>query len=141
MYDMVVKWYNSQLSFYWFCTCICAYTYHFGWGNMCKRTVLVTGATGGIGREIASFLVEKNYSVIVHGRDEARVEELCRCIDLAGAYARPITGNLNTEGSRAEFVSKLTNTYGVVDVLINNAGGGGAHEDWWETTEKKWLEI
>jgi len=109
--------------------------------SMRKKTALVTGATGGIGKKIVSFLVEKNYFVIVHGRNEVAVEELCRCIDEDSALTRSITGNLNTESSRAEFIAKLLNEYEAVDILINNAGGGGAHESWWETTEQKWLNI
>jgi len=88
------------------------------------KTVLVTGATDGIGKMTATGLAKKDATVILHGRNKL----------LGGEIAEQIkkeTGNLNVFYENADLtslgnVSKLANTvtqkYGSLDVLINNAG-------------------
>jgi len=89
-----------------------------------KQTILVTGATDGIGKQTAKELAMAKYHVIVHGRNEdkvnATIEEL-----------KKETENEDIEGQAADFESlkevselsdKLNKNYSKLDVLINNAG-------------------
>jgi len=92
-------------------------------------TALVTGATSGIGREIALELAERGVEVAVHGRSAERGAKTVRDIENAGGKARFIAADLNN----ADDVRRLAAEAGPVDILINNAGiynfGGTADVD------------
>jgi NAD(P)-dependent dehydrogenase (short-subunit alcohol dehydrogenase family) len=81
-------------------------------------TVLVTGATSGIGRAVALQLAQQGAEVIVHGRSADRGAEVVREIQNAGGKARFIAANL----ADADDVRRLAAEAGPVDILINNAG-------------------
>jgi NAD(P)-dependent dehydrogenase (short-subunit alcohol dehydrogenase family) len=82
------------------------------------RTVLVTGATSGIGRATALVLADDGWSVIVHGRDTARGEAAVKEIVQAGGRARFVAADLGD----AEQVRLLVEGVGEVDALVNNGG-------------------
>ncbi len=82
------------------------------------RTVLVTGATSGIGRATALALAEDGWSVVVHGRDIARGGATVKEIVGAGGNARFVAADLGV----AEEVLRLIDEVGEVDALVNNGG-------------------
>ncbi len=88
------------------------------------KTVLVTGATDGIGQKAAEILAIKGYRVILHGRNKQLVEKNQNLIIQS-------TGNEHIESTVADFtdfqsisdmVSYLKEKQLVPDILINNAG-------------------
>jgi NAD(P)-dependent dehydrogenase (short-subunit alcohol dehydrogenase family) len=81
-------------------------------------TALVTGATSGIGREIALQLARGGAEVVVHGRSAERGAEVVNEIENAGGKARFIAADLND----GDDVRRLATEAGSVDILINNAG-------------------
>jgi len=86
------------------------------------KTVLVTGSTDGLGKEVARQLGALGAFVIVHGRNQERGEEVVRAIKAAGpgdaAFHRADLGSLD---GVAAFAEKILETYDRLDVLINNA--------------------
>lgn len=85
------------------------------------KTVLVTGASGGIGRAVATQFAEQGAKVIVHyGQNEARARQVLN--SLAGAGHMMLQADL----LQAEAVHSLVDTavaeFGRVDVVVNNAG-------------------
>jgi NAD(P)-dependent dehydrogenase (short-subunit alcohol dehydrogenase family) len=86
--------------------------------TLAGSTALVTGATSGIGREIALELAERGAEVVVHGRSAERGAKTVRDIQNAGGKARFIAADLNN----ADDVRRLAAEAGRVDILINNAG-------------------
>lgn len=81
-------------------------------------TALVTGATAGIGYEIARELARLGADVIVHGRNAERGAKVVQEIHNAGGTARFIAADL----SDADDVRRLAAAAGEVDILVNNAG-------------------
>jgi NAD(P)-dependent dehydrogenase (short-subunit alcohol dehydrogenase family) len=77
-------------------------------------TVLITGSTDGLGRQVAEDLAAQGARVLVHGRSPERVE---RTVDETGAA----TGYV-ADLSSLEEVRRLAGEVDGVDVLVNNAG-------------------
>ena len=79
---------------------------------------LVTGATSGLGRAIASQLARDGADVTVHGRDATRGVQTVEAIQLQGGSAHFIAADLNDAAS----VTRLAKEVGDIDILVNNAG-------------------
>jgi len=88
------------------------------------KTVLVTGATDGIGRETARQLVARGLHVLVHGRSESKAvqhaDELSR--ETHGAQATPVWGDLSSMREVVALAQQVQARASALDVLINNAG-------------------
>jgi NAD(P)-dependent dehydrogenase (short-subunit alcohol dehydrogenase family) len=79
-----------------------------------EQRILVTGSTDGLGRQVAAALVKRGAHVLVHGRDQAKVE---RTVSEIGAEAG-ITADL----ADLDQVRRLAEEAGELDALVNNAG-------------------
>lgn len=85
---------------------------------MKPKTALVTGATGGIGKEFARVLAQKGYRLILVGRDEKKLQRLIKTLKTNLAVHQYFVCDLSEEKDLAS----LTKSYPEVDLLINNAG-------------------
>lgn len=85
------------------------------------RTVLITGSTSGLGRELALRLAADGWNVLAHGRDPDRVDELCR---EAGPTVRPLVADLASLKETARLAAQAAAATDRLDVLVNNAGVG-----------------
>ena len=83
--------------------------------NLSGKSVLVTGASAGIGRACAVALVDAGASVIATGRRKAELDALAR---QCGAKVQVVTGDLND----AKFIAELAARAKDVDIMVNNAG-------------------
>ena len=86
------------------------------------KVAIVTGGSSGIGKETAKRLVAEGASVVLSGRDEAKLYSAAKEMDggidqvrvLAGDIAKPATGTALVEQAERQF--------GGLDILVNNAG-------------------
>ncbi len=86
--------------------------------NHQSPTALVTGATAGLGKEIAVRLARDGMQVVVVGRDAARGAAVVAQIEAAGGQARFIAADLSVPAD----IKQLAAEVGDIDVLVNNAG-------------------
>ncbi len=101
------------------------------------RTVLITGASSGIGKASAIFLAQNGYSVYATARRMERMEEL------RNFGITPLFLDLAKEDSLAACVEQILTEAGRIDILINNAGSGyyGALEDMPMSDAKYQFEV
>ena len=79
-----------------------------------EQRILVTGSTNGLGRRVAAELAAPGASVLVHGRDPAKVERVAQEMGAAGA--------LMADLASLDEVRRLAGEAGELDTLVNNAG-------------------
>jgi len=90
--------------------------------RLAAKRVLVTGASSGIGREVANRFAREGAAVAVGGRDPERTQRTVAEIRAAGGTAIPALGDVSqVEGARA-VVAAAVDGLGGLDALVNNAG-------------------
>jgi 3-hydroxy acid dehydrogenase/malonic semialdehyde reductase len=85
-----------------------------------KRIVLVTGATSGFGREIATQFASQGDIVIAAGRRLERLEELKNSMSEADIY--PLQLDVTCKDEVFTSIANLPQKYQEIDILVNNAG-------------------
>ncbi|WP_067971927.1 SDR family NAD(P)-dependent oxidoreductase [Nocardiopsis trehalosi] len=95
------------------------------------RTVLVTGATRGLGRETARRLAAAGHTVLVGARDAGRGAEAARGI---GPGAHPLVLDVTSDDSARAAAERVRDAFGRVDVVVNNAGVVGSRRPVGEVT-------
>jgi NAD(P)-dependent dehydrogenase (short-subunit alcohol dehydrogenase family) len=83
--------------------------------------VLITGATSGLGRYLARQLASSGWQVLAHGRDPARVADLCAEL---GGGVRGFVADLASLGEVRDLADRITAEVPRLDVLVNNAAVG-----------------
>ena len=86
------------------------------------KTALVTGSGRGIGRAIAARLAEAGASVMINDLDREAVTETECIVRAAGNTAAQLAGDLTDERFPERLVQATLETFGSVDIIVNNAG-------------------
>ena len=87
-------------------------------------TLLITGATSGLGRYLALGLARDGHTVLAHGRDAARTDALVAQLRAAGADAEGFVADLADLAQVRDLGARVAKARPGLDVLINNAGVG-----------------
>ena len=83
------------------------------------KKALITGASGGIGKEIAKVLIEHNAEVCISGRNHEELNALKKSL---GKKCHVVTCDLSKKDEIIELVKKADEFMGYIDILVNNAG-------------------
>ncbi|GAA3795549.1 SDR family oxidoreductase [Streptomyces coacervatus] len=105
------------------------------------QLVLVTGAGSGIGRATAFAFAEAGARVVAVDRDAeaaARTAELSRLVGAPESWAE--TTDVSDEQAMEKLAEKVATEYGVVDVLVNNAGIG-LSGSFFDTSPEDWKKV
>ncbi len=103
------------------------------------KTILVTGATAGIGEAIAHIFARANYRVIINGRRADRLEQLSDKLQMDyGAVVHSLCFDVRDKQAVKEAITTLPEPWKEIDILVNNAGlalgratvDDGEEEDW-----------
>lgn len=87
---------------------------------------LITGASSGIGRDMARYLSQKGYDLIINGRNEEKLQELKNEIE-NGNSERKVSiavADLSKEEECFRLHEEVKSQFGTINILINNAGFG-----------------
>jgi len=113
-----------------------------------KRVVLVTGASSGIGVAIAQRLAMEGNRIVICARRQERLDQLATDLQNQNAEVLAQQVDLRQEEEILKLFDRIRNTWGGVDVLINNAGLGhreplmtGHTEAWREMLEVNVLAL
>ena len=90
-----------------------------------QRTVLVTGASRGIGAEVAQQLADPGTHVIVNYREKAnRANAIVEAIRSAGGHASTLGADISDEADATAMMESIERRFGRLDALVLNASGG-----------------
>lgn len=85
---------------------------------MTTKTVIVTGASSGIGLGIANAYLDRGFNVVANGRSEAKLQQ--HFADRSNVIW--VSGDIGVKATAQQLVDRTLATFGAVDILVNNAG-------------------
>ncbi|SFM80630.1 NAD(P)-dependent dehydrogenase, short-chain alcohol dehydrogenase family [Chitinophaga sp. YR627] len=88
---------------------------------MKKQTVIVTGASQGIGKEVARYFLDKGDNVVINSATAEKLEQVYQELG-AGANLAMVAGNVKDKSTGERLLAVALERFGSVDVLVNNAG-------------------
>ncbi|WPU92973.1 SDR family oxidoreductase [Mucilaginibacter sabulilitoris] len=88
---------------------------------MKKQTVIITGASSGIGLGVAKYFLERGDNVVINSSTDAKLQKAYEELG-AGNNLAMVAGNVSDKNTGIKLVEKAIEKFGSVDVLVNNAG-------------------
>ncbi|MEU6035239.1 SDR family NAD(P)-dependent oxidoreductase [Actinomadura sp. NPDC047616] len=92
-------------------------------------TILITGATAGVGRYLTRRLAGRGETVLAHGRDAAKLDALVKELDGAPGRVRPYVADLASLAEVRDLAGRVAADHDRLDVLVNNAGVGSGRPE------------
>lgn len=106
-----------------------------------SKTVLITGASRGIGRAAAIAFAKENYHVVInYFRSVQAALDLEFTLRSQGCSVLAVQANIADKAEVAAMIKKIKDVYGTVDILVNNAGIA-LQKLFTETTEEDWDNL
>lgn len=90
--------------------------------NIAGKVIVITGASSGLGEATARHLATRGAAVVLGARRSERIEALAEELNAAGHRAKAVTTDVTDKAQVKQLVDAAVETYGRVDVLLNNAG-------------------
>ncbi|MDJ1479866.1 SDR family oxidoreductase [Cytophagaceae bacterium YF14B1] len=86
-----------------------------------KQTVIVTGASSGIGKEVARYFLEKGDNVVINSTTPEKLTQTYHELG-AGSNLAMVAGDVSKKNTGEQLVAIAMEKFGSADILINNAG-------------------
>ena len=85
-----------------------------------KKTILVTGASSGIGKGIASYFLANGYNVVINSTTKEKLEKVYQELG-GGENIEMVVGDIGLKETGQKMVDIAMEKFGSVDILVNNA--------------------
>lgn len=105
------------------------------------KIAIVTGSSRGIGRAIATGLAGAGAAVVVNGRNADSVRSVADTIRNGGGTSLPVIADVSQAAGVETLFRKTVETFGRLDILINNAGISPYYKPAETMTEAEWDEV
>ena len=104
------------------------------------KVIVITGASSGIGAELALKAAANGYSVAICARRKEKLESVQQSIEHNGGKCFMMQADISIKEQAEQFIHNVISHYGRIDILVNNAGRGNlaSVED---TTQEQLLSI
>lgn len=89
--------------------------------NLSGKVALITGASKGIGEQIARYFAQFGAKVVISSRRQADLDELANDIRQSGGEVTAIEARMGDEAQTKHLFEKTVEIYGGIDILVNNA--------------------
>src|SRR3954451_21614445 len=97
------------------------------------KVAIVTGSSRGIGRGIAERLAAEGVKVVVNGRQPETIEPVAQALTQRGCQALAVAADVGLRDDVDRLFDQTLNTFGGVDILVNNAA--------WASPSAHFLEM
>jgi len=91
-------------------------------GKLDNKVAIITGGNAGVGKEIAKLFASEGAKVVISARRQQVLEEVAKEIEAAGGTVLCVPTDISKVDDVKNLVSKTVETFGQLDILINNAG-------------------
>jgi NAD(P)-dependent dehydrogenase (short-subunit alcohol dehydrogenase family) len=103
-----------------------------------RRVSIVTGASQGIGRQIALALAARGDAVALAARQTARLAEVAEQIEQAGGESLVVRTDVTDPASVQEMAASVVGRFDRIDAVVANSGIGGPSGPLWELDAQEW---
>ncbi|WP_434778851.1 SDR family oxidoreductase [Neisseria sp. Ec49-e6-T10] len=90
--------------------------------SILDKVIIITGASSGIGEKTARLLAKKGAILVLAARRKGRIDKLAQEIIQNGGKAISVETDVTSRADVNNLIEQALNTYGRIDVLVNNAG-------------------
>jgi NAD(P)-dependent dehydrogenase (short-subunit alcohol dehydrogenase family) len=109
--------------------------------NLTGKSVLVTGASKGIGRAIAGAFAAEGAQVAMTARGAAELNRAAEEIRGTGGKTLAIAADVTKDADLKRIVDETVARFGTIEVLVNNAGGAKGFNAFEQSSDQEWLET
>ena len=106
-----------------------------------NKVAIVTGATSGIGFEVAKRLGQDGFTVVLNGIEDAEGANKVAELQAKGISAEYVGFDVTNEDAVNSSIQAIGEKYGKIDVLVNNAGGLGGRQRFEEMTTDFYRKV
>ena len=108
--------------------------------GLADKVAIVTGSSRGIGRACAESLLGEGATVVVTGRDPARLERTCGEMKETGGKVLGVQVDLSRDEDAKALVERTLAEFGRLDILVNSAATV-TPSDFFELGEERWVHV
>ena len=109
--------------------------------GLSDKTAIVTGGANGIGRAVVLCLAEDGADMAIGDIDTTAAWEVAVQVESLGRKCVPLSVDVADNRSVVEFVNKVIENFGRIDILVNCAGTLGPVKPVWEMKEEEWDRL
>jgi 3-oxoacyl-[acyl-carrier protein] reductase len=103
------------------------------------KVAVVTGASRGIGRAVATTLAREGCRLSISARNRAGLDEIVAEIRSSGGPVIGVSGDMAKADDIHRFIEKTIAEFSTVDILVNNVGGVGEAKTFEQLTDGEWI--